>query len=265
MSLTAPLGTTPSGHSACNAAPLAQSKTGSGDIRSDVVLSLPGIHCAGCISGVERALRDVPGVRAARVNLSRKRATIEAKDVEPETLVSALSDAGYEAHVLDGSLLYAPAADDAAQALLVRLAVAGFALMNVMPFSVAVWSGAAATTQVLFHWISAGIAIPALIYSAQVFATSAWSALRVGRLNMDVPITLAIILASGLSVFETMQAGNHVYFDAALSLTFFLLIGRYLDQRSRAAAARSATRELSALETPRGSDHRRYANPCRCG
>lgn len=250
MSLSAPMGTGMGGCPACVAAPLAQSMAAQGDVRSDIVLSLPGIHCAGCINGVERALHATPGVRAARVNLSRKRVTIEAKDVSPETLVSALANVGYEAQVLDGSLLHAPAADDAAQALLVRLAVAGFAMMNVMLFSVAIWSGAAAATQDLFHWISAGIAVPALLYSAQVFAASAWSALRVGRLNMDVPITLAIILAAASSVFETVNAGEHVYFDAALSLTFFLLVGRYLDQRSR-AAARSAAAELSALEAPR--------------
>ncbi|MGI9394550.1 MAG: copper-translocating P-type ATPase, partial [Boseongicola sp.] len=170
--------------------------------------------------------------------------------LEPEVLIDALSAAGYEAHPLDASMLSTDESDLASRALLLRVAVAGFAMMNVMMFSVAVWSGASAATQVMFHWISAAIAVPALIYSAQVFAVSAWGALRVARLNMDVPISLAIILATGLSVFETSQAGDHVYFDAALSLTFFLLVGRYLEHRAR-MGARSASQEISALESPR--------------
>jgi Cu2+-exporting ATPase len=215
-----------------------------------MVLSLPHIHCAGCIRGVESTLMAIPGVNGARVNLSRKRVSIDAGPVAPEALVSALMDAGYEALVLDAAMVAAADTDATGRLLLLRIAVAGFAMMNVMLFSVAVWSGATEATQVMFHWIAAGIAVPALFFSAQVFVVSAWSALRVGRLNMDVPISLAIILATGLSLFETWQHGERVYFDAALSLTFFLLAGRYLDHRTR-MAARSASQELSALESPR--------------
>jgi Cu2+-exporting ATPase len=64
---------------------------------------------------------------------------------------------------------------------------------------------------------------------------------------MDVPISLAIILAGALSLYEALAGGEHAYFDAALSLTFFLLIGRYLDYQTR-KGARSAARELTALE-----------------
>ena len=215
-----------------------------------MVLSLPGIHCAGCIRGVEGTLLDVPGVKGARVNLSRKRVSIDAGPVQPEALIEALAEAGYDAQILDADMIAAADTDAVGRLLLLRIAVAGFAMMNVMLFSVAVWSGASAATQAMFHWIAAGIAVPALLFSAQVFFTSAWSALRHARLNMDVPISLAIILATGLSLFETAQGGERVYFDAALSLTFFLLAGRYLDHRTR-MAARSASQELSALESPR--------------
>jgi Cu2+-exporting ATPase len=67
---------------------------------------------------------------------------------------------------------------------------------------------------------------------------------------MDVPITLAIALAVGTSLYETMMSGHHAYFDAAIMLCFFLLGGRYLDHRTR-ASARSAAQELAALEVPR--------------
>ncbi|MBQ1202424.1 MAG: heavy metal translocating P-type ATPase, partial [Loktanella sp.] len=113
-----------------------------------------------------------------------------------------------------------------------------------------IWSGAMGATQHMFHFISAAISIPAVAYAGQPFFQHAWSALRVRRLNMDVPISLALILTTGMSLFETVYGGEHAYFEAAVSLVFFLLIGRYLDHRSRKAAA-SAAAQLAALEVPR--------------
>ena len=216
-----------------------------------IALSLPGIHCQTCIAEVERALADVPGVRSARVNLTLKRALIDAgPSVTAAELVSHLDRIGHEAHELDSAALGATQSDATGRALLLRLAVAGFASMNVMLLSVSVWSGASDATRDLFHWISAAIALPAVGYAAQPFFVSAWGALRARRLNMDVPITLALLLALGTSLWETSLSGHHAYFDAALTLTFFLLAGRYLDHRTR-AAARSAAQELTALEVPR--------------
>jgi Cu2+-exporting ATPase len=235
---------------ACAAAPAA----GQGAARlatPSVQLSLPGIHCAGCISGVERALSAVDGVTEVRVNLTRKRVEVAARaGVTAETLVGVLADAGYEAHELDPGAVAAVAGDETTRDLVMRLAVAGFAMMNVMLLSVAVWSGATEATRDLFHWISAAIALPTVAFSARPFFASALGALKGRRLNMDVPISLAILLASGMSLYETASGGEHAYFDAALSLTFFLLAGRYLDQRTR-MAARSAAAELTALEVPR--------------
>ena len=217
---------------------------------SQIVLSLPGIHCVACINGVERALRSMDGVANARVNLSMKRVTVGTDSpVAPEEMIDALELAGFEARLLDTTLLGSEA-DVYGRGLMTRIAVSGFAMMNVMLLSVAIWSGAIGATQHLFHLISASIAIPALVYAAQPFFHNAWRALSVRKLNMDVPISLAIILAAGTSLYETFFGGQHAYFDAALSLTFFLLIGRYLDYRSRKAAA-SAAAQLSALEVPR--------------
>ncbi|MGJ8583917.1 MAG: heavy metal translocating P-type ATPase [Marinosulfonomonas sp.] len=223
------------------------------DVASEgkIVLTLPGIHCAGCISGVERALLAEPAVNSARVNLTLKRASIgAAPGTTADQLVRLLAHAGYEAHELDNGTLSAMASDAQGRALLTRIAVAGFAMMNVMLLSVAVWSGATEATRDMFHWISAAIALPTIAFSAQPFFKNAGAALMARRLNMDVPISLAILLAAGLSVFETIEGGQHAYFDAALSLTFFLLAGRYLDHRTR-SVARSAAQELTALEVPR--------------
>ena len=216
----------------------------------EVALSLPTIHCAACISTVERGLMALEGVSDVRVNLTRKRAIIHARpDISDVQLTDALAKLGYDAQPLDGATLSADQSDQAGRELLMRLGVAGFAMMNVMLLSVAVWSGASDATRDLFHWISAAIALPTIIFAAQPFYVNAWRALRVARLNMDVPISLAILLAAGMSLFEVANSGAHAYFDAALSLTFFLLAGRYLDQRTR-TVARSAATELAALEVP---------------
>jgi Cu2+-exporting ATPase len=237
---------------ACVAAPGAQALAEQALHKdAQIALSLPTIHCSACISTVEKALAAVPGVRSARVNLTLRRATVEADPaIMPDQLVKVLEGAGYEAHELDAGTLSVTQNDRAGRDLLMRMAVAGFAMMNVMLLSVAVWSGATDATRDLFHWISAAIALPTLAFSGVPFYKSAWAALRARRLNMDVPIVLALVLALATSLWETALSGHHAYFDATVALVFFLLTGRYLDHRTR-AIARSAAQELSALEVPR--------------
>ena len=227
-------------------APAAEAARGRADAVPTHRLVLPEIHCAACIRTVEEVLAAQPGVAAARVNLSRHEAVIRADPgADPTPWIEALAAAGHVAY--EATDAPAPEGPDR---LVVRLGVAGFAMMNVMLLSVAVWSGAEAATRDLFHWISAAIALPATVFSAEPFFTSAGRALRAGRLNMDVPISVAIALACAISLYETWAGGAEAYFDAALSLTFFLLAGRVLEGRMR-RAARSAAGQLAALEPAR--------------
>ena len=241
---------------ACAAAPSAERLAGmaatmAAAMDARLVLSLPGAHCAACMVTVEGALQAVPGVRSARVNLTMRRVSVDARsDVTAADLIPVLAGVGYEAHELDPGLLSATETDRQGRELLMRLGVAGFSMMNIMLLSVAVWSGAEDATRDMFHWISAAIALPTVVFAGQPFFKSAWASLRVWRLGMDVPISLALILASSISLFETWAGGHHAYFDAAVMLCFFLLAGRYLDHRTR-AIARSAAQELAALEVPR--------------
>ncbi|MTD92752.1 copper-translocating P-type ATPase [Hyphomicrobium sp. xq] len=207
--------------------------------------------CGSCMGSVERALRATPGVAAARASLAAKRVAVTFDEgvTEPQKLIAALERRGYRAAEMVGS------ADESAAAraddLLRRLGVAGFAAANVMLLSEVVWFGAVtdmdpATTS-LFHWLSALFAMPATAYAAQPFFRSALAALRAGQLNMDVPISLGIVLALGMSLFQTIRGTDQVYFDAAISLTFFLLIGRYLDEKVR-LRARGAAENLLGLK-----------------
>jgi Cu2+-exporting ATPase len=212
-------------------------------------LAIPGIHCGGCVQRIERTLDKLPGVVKARVNLSTKRATIHWRaDKMAPPFISTLSGVGFEAHLYDRGT---GDKDNILSELLRALAVAGFAASNIMLLSVAIWSGAEPATRDLFHWISALIAFPALAYSGRIFFRSAWSSLRHGQTNMDVPISIGVLLAFGLSLYETLHHGPHAYFDASISLLFFLLIGRTLDHMMR-ERARTAVKSLARL-APRGA------------
>ncbi len=238
---------------ACVAAPAALDRAQSPPEGARIVLSVPGAHCAACISTIERGLEAMPGIDSVRLNLTLRRVSVAAEaGVDAAAVTARLAALGYEAHELDPGTLSMTETDRQSRDLLMRLGVAGFAMMNIMLLSVAVWAGATDATRDLFHLISALIAIPAVAFSGQPFFRSATRALAAGRLNMDGPIALALILTVVISLYETLQSGKHAYFEAAVMLTFFLLAGRYLDFRAR-AAARSAAQELAALEVPRAT------------
>lgn len=195
------------------------------------MLAVPGMHCAGCISKIERGLGEVAGIADARVNLSARQVTVHhAPSLKARDLVNELARIGFEAQLRKGAFARS---ESQVKPLLAPLAVAAFACMNVMLLSVSVWSGAEGSTRNLFHWISAGIGIPAIIYSGQPFFRSAWAALKRGRTNMDVPISIGVILATLLSIHETLTGGEHAWFDGALMLLAFLLAGRVLDAMMR--------------------------------
>ncbi|MEM7320939.1 MAG: cation transporter, partial [Pseudomonadota bacterium] len=116
-----------------------------------IALTLPGIHCQGCISTVERTLKALPDVQDARVNLTLKRALITGKpEMQAADLIAVLQGAGFEAHELDTETLRQTQSDQKGRDLLMRLAVAGFAMMNVMLLSISVWSGASDATRDMF-------------------------------------------------------------------------------------------------------------------
>ncbi len=214
-------------------------------------LLVDGLDCAACVWLIESLLARNPAIVAARVNLSTRRLALRWRGTaaganEHAGLVAALGyrPAPYRA-------LAAAARDDAETRELMRcLAVAGFAAANVMLLSVAVWSGhdgsMGEATRTLFHWLSAAIALPAIAYAGRPFFRSAWTALRAGRSAMDVPISIGVVLAAAVSLHETWIGAEHAFFDSAITLLFFLLIGRLLDRRAR-GRARRAVQALLAL------------------
>lgn len=215
-------------------------------------LAVDGITCAACMGEIERGLKRLPGIRSARVNLTSQRLAVDWAQDETgaDEIVAELTRLGYTAHPFD------PASqkqrqDNTGKQLLRCLAVAGFAGMNIMLLSVSVWSGNATDitpeTRDFFHWLSALIALPTVAYSGRPFVYSAIRALTAGRLNMDVPIVIGVFLAVALSVVQTLQHQHHAYFESAVMLLFFLLVGRYLDHNMK-GRTRSFAENIAALK-----------------
>lgn len=212
-------------------------------------LAVPTARCAGCIRSIEGALASLDNVVEARVNLSTRRVKVRWRaGGSPPPLVKTLSQAGYEATL---SSLENAIRDPEMDRLVRATAVAGFAMMNIMLLSVSIWSGADPVLRNVFHVISAVLAAPVVFYSGRIFFQSAWSALKVGKTNMDVPIAVGILLTFALSAYDTAHSGPHAYFDAATSLIFVLLVGRTLDHMMR-QKARTAVMGMARL-MPRGA------------
>lgn len=221
------------------------------DGQSRLDLLVRGAVCAGCIARIESGLREDPRVENARLNLSTGRLSLSWRG-DPALAgeyVAKLRAIGYPATPYEPETDADPQKEEERK-LLRAMAVAGFAMANVMLLSISVWAGAmemTGTMQALMHRISALIVLPAAAYAGQPFFRSAITALRNGHVNMDVPISLAVLLACGLSVWETFIGHGDTYYDAAVMLLFFLLIGRFLDMRLRARAGEAA-RGLAAMQ-----------------
>jgi Cu2+-exporting ATPase len=214
-------------------------------------LAVDGIRCGGCMRAIETGLAAIPDTTRARVNLTDRRVAVEWRDgrVDPARFIDRLSELGYRAYPYDSGRSAASEQQETRK-LLRCLGVAAFAAMNIMLLSVAVWSGnvsdITAEQRDFFHWLSALIALPAAAYAGGPFFQSAIRAIMARRLNMDVPITVGVLLALGMSVVETWHHAEHAYFDSALMLLTFLLIGRTLEQAMR-RRTRAVAGNLAAL------------------
>lgn len=225
------------------------------DGRAGLDLLVTGARCAGCIAKIEREVNRLPGVEAARLNLSTGRLAVTLADarVDPGRIIAALDRLGYPATPYDPGAALAQR-DREGRRLILALAVAGFGAMNAMMFSVPIWAGLfdqelGPATRTMMMWMSAAVGAPCAIFAGMTFFQSAWRSLRAGKANMDVPISVGVILTLAISFSETILHGRDAYFDAAVSLLFLLLIGRWLDHILR-ARARSAAGDLLALQSP---------------
>ncbi|MAI62066.1 MAG: hypothetical protein CBB87_06190 [Micavibrio sp. TMED27] len=211
-----------------------------------------GIYCAACIQKIESTIRKEKNVTYVRLNFSTKKLLIKwtGKPEEANNFVKKIENLGYQPAPYNLETQQSEVRKQE-RFLLLCLGVSGFAMGNIMLLSVSLWMTDAETMgpamRDFLHWVSAIIAIPTLLYAGRPFYRSAFSVLHKGHTNMDVPITVALFLASSISLYEVINSAEHVYFDSSVMLLFFLLIGRYLDFRAKKHATSTATELLSSL------------------
>lgn len=208
-------------------------------------LMIDNIHCGSCVWLIEEMLKKQDKVTYARVNMSTRRLVLKWRGNQNygDKLVNIINDLGYQASSYDPELL--ENCDILEQRTLLKyVAISGFAAANIMLFSVSLWSDSnnsmGLNTKYFFHIISMIIALPVILYTGQVFFKSAFAALKNKKTNMDVPISLAVILTTIMSILEAINHGEYIYFESAVMLIFFLLIGRYLDKSAKRKARSTA-------------------------
>ena len=205
---------------------------------SHMTLAVEGVACAGCIRKIENGLIKLPGVIDARLNFTQRRLAVDWRndEIDAARIIEAIEDIGYHAHPFAPERAGADESADARQ-LLKCLAVAGFAAMNVMLLSVSVWAGNVSDmtpeTRDLFHWLSALIALPAAAYAGQPFFRSALGALWARASQHGCADLDRRDLCARPLVYETAIHAGQAYFDSAITLLFFLLVGRHLDLAMR--------------------------------
>ncbi|MEO1480691.1 MAG: heavy metal translocating P-type ATPase [Myxococcota bacterium] len=221
--------------------------------RQRIELYLEGVHCAGCVWLVERLPALLPGVTSARLNMAKGLATVEHDPaLVPLSEVAGFIDRlGYTPHP------YRSVAEDALRRaedrkFMIRMAVAFAAAGNIMLMAAALYSGdfhgMAENYREFFRWGSLILAVPTVVYSAAPFFRGAWSALRLRRAHMDLPIALGLLVGFTSGAVNTIRGTGEIYFDSVASLIFLLLAGRYLQRKQQRAAADAA--ELRHSLTP---------------
>jgi Cu2+-exporting ATPase len=201
-------------------------------------LQIDGLHCASCVARIQKELREQKDV-SAQIDLVSGHGVLRwrgAPEVAEES-VAILRSLGYTASPL-GEERGTKQEGDTARFLLRCLALSGAATLLVMALSMV------AASSVYFM---AGVTVATLLYAGRPFYESAFRALRGGHANMDVPITAALFLTTGMSLFEVFHRGTYTYFDSVVMLLFLLLIGRYLDSKTRGRARQAASELLAAI------------------
>jgi Cu+-exporting ATPase len=202
-----------------------------------VTFQVPAIHCVACVWLLENLFKLRPGIGRSVVDFGKQQVTItfETGRMRLSELAALLTSIGYEPTLRLDSL-DRPQARSLTRSLYLRLGVAGFAFGNIMLFSVCLYSGmdrfSVPVFKPLFGWVSLGLALPVLVYSAGSYWRGAWLGLRQRTLTLDFPIALGLLALFGQSLYEVVSGRGVGYLDSMAGLVFFLLIGRVFQDRT---------------------------------
>lgn len=219
-------------------APSGSSGSNTQNSSCESALILEGVTCAACVWLIERQLKKQAGVSDASVNLSTRRATVHWDPAQTRLshLLRSLYAIGYSAYPYDPQKQQAVMERESRQFLL-RIGVAGFFGMQVMVIAVGLymglWRGIDDQLRTFLEWISAGLALPVVVYSAQPFYRAAIRDLKVRRPGMDVPVSLGILGAYFASVWSTATHTEIVFYESVCMFAGFLLVARYMEFLTR--------------------------------
>jgi P-type Cu2+ transporter len=221
-----------------------------GEMRN-IHLLVEGIHCAACVWLIERTLSSVPGIIDIKVNLANKRLHVRwnNEQIKLSNIIQRLGKIGYAALPFDPETAEGVIKKQN-RALLLRMAFAAFAMMNLLWVSIALYSGAdKGEFRSLFHWIGFTLATPTLLYSGWPFLKGAWTGLKQTHLTMDLPIAIGASITYAYSVYVTVTGSQigEVYFDTVVNFIFVILVGRFLEAKSKRHAV-AATQRLLDLQ-----------------
>ncbi len=204
---------------------------------SRITFTIPQMHCASCIWLLENLYRLKDGVSRSTVNFPRRQLTVlfEHDRISLRQLVELLTGIGYEP-VLRLDQLDRPKTRSRQRSYALKIGVAGFCFGNIMLLSFPHYLGADELVNTafptIFKYVMLALALPVLFYSASEYFRNAWSGLRSRMLTIDFPLALGIAALFGRSLFDIITGIGPGYLDSFSGLVFFLLIGRFFQQRT---------------------------------
>ncbi|NQY88600.1 MAG: cadmium-translocating P-type ATPase [Colwellia sp.] len=218
----------------------------------EAILTVEGISCAACAWLIEMQLVKLKGIEQITVNATTQRATIKWQDeqVKLSEILSAIEHIGYQALPFKANEVE-QRNKVIGKSFIKRLGISGILMMQIMMITVGLYFGAFADmaehNKVYLRWVTFILAIPIISYGAFPFYLGAINALKLKRLSMDVPVSIAIILAFIASAWATVTEQGEVYFESVSMFTFLLLIGKFLEFRARSHAAQVSANLLKLM------------------
>ena len=208
-------------------------------------LSVNNLRCAACTWLIESRLDELEGIDKCQVNLTNQRMRViwDESKLPISRILAVINEIGYEAKPYRQDTHEAMLARHNNQ-MLIRLGIAALGSMQAMMYAVAIYFGEYSDMLIFqrdfLRWVSLFVSTPVFFYAGMPFFTSAWSAIRARQVNMDVPVSIALIVTFFASLFATITGQGETYYDSVSMFIFFLLAGRYIEHNARLKAATMA-------------------------
>jgi len=218
----------------------------------ETILTVEGISCAACAWLIEKQLIKLSGLINITVNASSQRATVRWHDeqLKLSDILLAIDAVGYQALPFKANT-FEEINKKQNKAFIKRLGISGILMMQIMMIAIGLYFGAFTDMSphnlIYLRWISLILALPIVFYGAIPFYRSAYKALKVKHLSMDVPVSIAILLAFSASAWATIFQQGEVYFESVAMFTFLLLIGKFLEFNARSKAAEVSANLLKLM------------------